>query len=103
MTYFSTIPALYCWPDLDLLLFRLEFLNFNLPRFKFLTLPLALVLRFSAKPDPEVSPAFLLRISSARIKSHMSLYFNFSFPIELLTAILIASQLFGKEAKTIKA
>ena len=33
----------------------------------------------------------------------MSLYFSFSFPVELLTAILIAFQLFGKEAKTINA
>ena len=31
----------------------------------------------------------------------MSLYFSFSFPVELLTAIHIAFQLFGKEAKTI--
>ena len=33
----------------------------------------------------------------------MSLYFSFYFLVELLTTILIASQLFGKEAKTINA
>ena len=92
-----------CWPDLDLLLFRLEFLNFDLPRFEFLSLPLSLVSRFRAEPNPEVLPTSLLRISSAKIKSHMSLYFRFSFLVELLTVILIASQLFGKEAKTISA
>ena len=90
-------------PDLDLLLFCLEFLDFDLPRFEFLLLPLPLVSRFRAEPDPEVSPASLLRISSAKIKSRMSLYFSFSFLVELLTTILIVSQLFGKEAKTISA
>ena len=92
-----------CCPDLDLPLFRLEFLDFDLPRFEFLSLPLPLVSRFRAKPDLEVSPASLLWISLARIKSHMSLYFSFSFLVKLLTAILIAYQLFGKEAKTIRA
>ena len=33
----------------------------------------------------------------------MSSYFSFSFPVKLLTTILIAYQLFGKEAKTIRA
>ena len=92
-----------CWPDLDLLLFRLEFLDFDLPRFEFLSLPLPLVSRFRAEPNLEVSPASLWRISSTRIKSHISLYLSFFFPVELLTAILIASQLFGNEAKTIRA
>ena len=92
-----------CWLDLDLLLFQLEFLDFNLPRFEFMSLPLPLVSRFRAEPDPEISPTSLLQIFSTRIKSYMSLYFSFSFPVELLTAILIASQLFGKEAKTISA
>ena len=92
-----------CWPDLDLFLFRLEFLDFDLPRLEFLSLPLLLISRFRAEPDLEVSPASLLRISTARIKSRMSLYFSFSFLIELLTAIFIASQQFGKEAKTISA
>ena len=78
-------------------------LDFDLPWFEFQSLPLPLVSRFRAEPDPEVSPASLRRISSARIKSRISLYLSFSFPVELLTAILIASQLFGKEAKTIRA
>ena len=68
-----------------------------------MSLPLPLISRFRAKPNLEVSPASFLRISLARIKSHISLYLNFSFPVELLTAIFIASQLFGKEAKTISA
>ena len=42
-------------------------------------------------------------LSNARTKSRMSLYFSFSFPVGLRTAILIASQLFGNEAKTISA
>ena len=88
-----------CWSDLDLLLFLLEFLDFDLPRFEFLSLPQPLVSRFRAEPDPEDLPAYFLRISSARIKSPISLYLSFSFPVELLTAILIASQLFGKKAK----
>ena len=101
MTRFPTVPRCTCWPNLDLLLFRLEFLDFDLSRFEFLSLPLPFVSRFRAEPDLEVSTASLLRIFSARIESYMSLYFSFSFPVELLTAILIASQLFGKEAKTI--
>ena len=87
-----------CWPDLDLLLVQLEFLDFDLPQFEFLSLLLPLVLRFRVEPDLEVSLASLLQISSARIKSRMSLYFSFSFPVKLLTTIFIASQLFGKEA-----
>ena len=89
-----------CWPNLDLLLFWLEFLDFDLLQLEFLSLLLPLVSRFRAEPDLEVSPTSLLWISLARIKSHMSLYFSFSFLVELLTAIIIASQLFGKEAKT---
>ena len=92
-----------CWLDLDLLMFQLEFLDFDLPWFEFLSLPLPLVSRFRVEPNLEVLPTYLLRIFLARIKSCMSLYFSFSFLIELLTTILIASQLFGKEAKMISA
>ena len=92
-----------CWPDLDLFMFQLEFLDFDLPWFEFLSLPLPLISRFRAEPNPEVSPASFRRISSARIKSRISLYLSFSFPVELLTAILIVSQLFGKKAKMIRA
>ena len=90
-----------CWPNLDLLLFRLKFLDFDLPRLEFLSLSLPLVSRFKVEPDLEISPSSLLGIFSIRIKSHMSLYFSFSFPVELFIVILIASQLFGKKAKTI--
>ena len=41
--------------------------------------------------------------SSLKIKSQISLYLSLFFPAKLLTAILIASQLFGKEAKRINA
>ena len=103
MTRFPTVPRCTCWPNLDLLLFRLEFLDFDLSRFEFLSLSLPFVSRFRAESDHKVSLAFLLRISSTKTRSRMSLYFSFSFLVELLTANLIASQLFGKEAKTINA
>ena len=71
--------------------------------FEFMSLPQPLVSRFREELDPKVSLTSLLRISSARTISCMSLNFSFSSLVELLTTILIASQLFGKEAKTISA
>ena len=56
----ASFAIVLAWPDLDLLLFQLKFLDFDLHRFEFLSLPLPLVSRFKVEPDSEVSPASLL-------------------------------------------
>ena len=88
-----------CWLDLDLLLFRLEFLDFDLPRFEFLSLHLPLVSRFKVEPDLEVSSASLRRISSCMIKSRISLYLIFSFPVELLTVSSLPPNCLAKKPR----
>ena len=56
-----------------------------------------------ADPELELSPESFLRTSSAKIKSRMSSYFSLDFPAELLTAVLIPSQLLGSEASKMSA
>ena len=49
------------------------------------------------------TPTSLPRTSLLRIKSRISLYLSLLFYAELLTTILMASQLFDKDTKTINA
>jgi hypothetical protein len=81
----------------------LPFLDLDLSHPEFLPYPLPLVSRFKATPKHEASLESLLRISALGIKSLISLYLSLLFPAKLLTAILMAPQMFGKYAKTINA
>ncbi|PON98469.1 hypothetical protein TorRG33x02_057030 [Trema orientale] len=88
--------------DLDL---SLPFLDLDLPRPRlvFFSLLLSLFSRFRAKLNDVPSPESILRTSSAKIRSLTSLNYNFHLPTELLTAVLIGSQLVGRKAKRIRA
>jgi hypothetical protein len=86
--------------DLDSLL---PFLDLDLSRPKILPYSLPLVSRFRTALEHEVSPESLLRTSSLRIKSRISSYLSFFPPLQNYPAIVMASQLFGKDAKTINA
>ena len=70
-------------------------------RHVFLLLPMFSMTK--AWPSALSMHASLLWTSLLKIKSRMSSYLSLPFPTELLTAILMASQLFGKKAKTINA
>src|ERR1044072_5594070 len=88
---------------LELCLFLdLDRLSFDLLR----PLPLAELLPLDSVCNTEEvddSPESLRRISSLRTRSRTSSNFNLLLPDELLTAVTVAFQLFGREDKRIKA